>query len=157
MKVIFLDFNGVLDTSTNIDVINYDNLQRLKYIVCETGAFVVISSSIKRNFVLSGRMNNILMNLIDRLRCEGISVVGFTPVGDTREDEIKTYLANHSDISSFVVIDDDYDMDFGKAMIKLPSQNVPGQMGLDDDSVVKAISVLGKIKIDESANKRKIR
>ena len=45
MKVIFLDFNGVLDTSYKIDEVNYDNLQRLKHIVHETEANVVISSS----------------------------------------------------------------------------------------------------------------
>ena len=36
MNVIFLDFNGVLDTYENIDEINIDNLKRLKNIVDET-------------------------------------------------------------------------------------------------------------------------
>ena len=45
MNVIFLDFNGVLDTYENMDEINEGNLQRLKHIVDETNAKIVISSS----------------------------------------------------------------------------------------------------------------
>ena len=30
MKVVFLDFNGILDTYENFDVIDPDNLNRLK-------------------------------------------------------------------------------------------------------------------------------
>lgn len=45
MNVIFLDFNGVLDTYENMDEINKENLQRLKHIIEETNAKVVISSS----------------------------------------------------------------------------------------------------------------
>lgn len=48
MKVIFLDFNGVLDTYENMDEINPDNLQRLKHIANETEAKIVISSSSKK-------------------------------------------------------------------------------------------------------------
>ena len=44
MKVIFLDFNGVLDTYDNMDEINPDNLNRLKHIVDETNSKIVISS-----------------------------------------------------------------------------------------------------------------
>lgn len=33
MKVIFLDFNGVLDTYERMDEINFDNLERLKFII----------------------------------------------------------------------------------------------------------------------------
>lgn len=55
MKVIFLDFNGILDTWCEMDVINYDNLQRLKRIVNETDSKIVISSSIKTGYVNSGR------------------------------------------------------------------------------------------------------
>lgn len=156
MKVIFLDFNGVLDTSFKIDEINYDNLQRLKLIVSVTGADVVISSSIKTSFVLNDRMNSILRNLLDRLMCEGINVIGFTPYGENREEEIKSYLASHPDITSFVVIDDDYDMDFGESMIKLPSQRMEGQTGLDDLSVAKAIKVLGKVNNNVNSKKTNI-
>lgn len=155
MKVIFLDFNGVLDTSYKIDEVNYDNLQRLKYIVHETEANVVISSSIKNSFLLTNRMNSTLRALLDRLMCEGINVLGFTPYGYSREEEIKMYLEAHPEIDSFVVIDDDYDMDFGESMIKLPSQRIHGQLGLDDISVNKAIKVLGKVEQSVKLKKTK--
>lgn len=145
MKVIFLDFNGVLDTSFKIDEINYDNLQRLKLICSSTDASVVISSSIKRSFIFTQVMSPLLRNLIDRLLSEGINVIGMTPNEETREEEIKKYLELHPEIDKFVVIDDDYDMDFGDSMIKLPSQSMDNQLGLDDYSMNKAIKVLGSV------------
>ena len=39
MKVMFLDFNGVLDTYYNMDEINIDNLKRLKNSYFYTGRF----------------------------------------------------------------------------------------------------------------------
>lgn len=54
MNVIFWDFNGVLDTYENIDKINKENLQRLKYIVDETNAKVVISSFLKNSYYYTG-------------------------------------------------------------------------------------------------------
>lgn len=48
MKVVFLDYNGVLDTSVNMDEVDYLNLQRLKKIIKETGAKIVLTSSIKK-------------------------------------------------------------------------------------------------------------
>lgn len=60
MKVIFLDFNGVLDTYYSLDEIDKDNLLRLKKIVSDTGASIVISSSI-----IKGLINILLENDID--------------------------------------------------------------------------------------------
>lgn len=54
MNVIFLDFNGVLDTYENMDEINKENLQRLKHITEETNAKVVISSSLKNSYYYTG-------------------------------------------------------------------------------------------------------
>ena len=71
------------------------------------------------------------------------------------EQEIKMYLETHPEIDSFVVIDDDYDMDFGESMIKLPSQRIHGQLGLDDISVNKAIKVLGKVEQSVKLKKTK--
>ncbi len=60
MKVIFLDFNGVLDTYYSLDEIDKDNLLRLKKIVSDTGASIVISSSIIKELI-----NILLENDID--------------------------------------------------------------------------------------------
>ena len=45
MKVIFLDFNGIVDTYEDLDVINMDNLNRLKKLCNETGSSIVYTSS----------------------------------------------------------------------------------------------------------------
>lgn len=60
MKVIFLDFNAVLDTYYSLDEIDKDNLLRLKKIVSDTGASIVISYSIIKELI-----NILLENDID--------------------------------------------------------------------------------------------
>ena len=146
MKVIFLDFNGVLDTWFEMDKINYDNLQRLKWIVRETEAKVVLTTSNKRSFVTSGVMNPIMVMLTTRLMEEGIDVIGVTPNADTREHEIMLYLYEHPEIENYVIIDDDYDMEeLADHLVKLPCQNIgQEQLGLQKEHAEKAIKILGK-------------
>ena len=144
MKIIFLDFNGILDTNENMNIINDDNLSRLKRIVESTGAKVVISSSIKTGYVLYGRMNTLLKQLINRLFEEDIEVVGYTKVLNNREDEIMEYLNSHPEIENFVILDDDYEMPkLNEHLVKLPMQGSEGQQGLRDFDVEKAINILG--------------
>lgn len=146
MKVIFLDFNGVLDTWFEMDKINYDNLQRLKWIVRETEAKVVLTTSNKRSYVTSGVMNPIMVMLTTRLMEEGIDVIGVTPNADTREHEIMLYLYEHPEIENYVIIDDDYDMEkLADHLVKLPCQNIgQEQLGLQKEHAEKAIKILGK-------------
>ena len=146
MKVIFLDFNGILDTYDNMDVIDSDNLNRLKRIVLETGAKVVISSSNKNNYWRSGQIRGILKYMIDSLVEVGIEVVGLVPMMDSREDEINAYLTMHPEIDSFVILDDDYEMpSLNDNLIKLPCQMIgPEQTGLEDCHVETAINILKK-------------
>jgi len=79
MKIIFLDFNGVLDTWENIDEIDPNNLNRLKLIVNETNAKVVISSSLKNSFFELGYYSNKLKQILKALEDKGIEVIGITP------------------------------------------------------------------------------
>jgi hypothetical protein len=146
MKVIFLDFNGILDTFENMDVIDPDNLNRLKRIVDESGAKVVLTTSNKNIFYYSGQIRGILKYIIDSLLEVGIDIVGMVPMLDNREDEIREYLNGHKDIESFVILDDDYDMpSFKDNLIKLPSQMIGiEQRGLEDKHVDIALNILGK-------------
>ena len=144
MKIIFLDFNGILDTNENMNIINNDNLSRLKRIVESTGAKVVISSSIKTGYVLYGRMNILLKELINRLFDEDIEVVGYTKVLGNREEEIIEYLGSHPEIDDYVILDDDYEMPkLNEHLVKLPMQGSEGQQGLRDSDVEKAMNILG--------------
>lgn len=146
MNIIFLDFNGVLDTFENIDEINIDNLNRLKYIIEETKSKVVISSSLKNSYYYTGHYNQILQNIIKELETIGIEVIGITPKANTREEEIKLYLHYHPEVSNYCILDDDYEMESLKDnLVKLTPQMDKGQ-GLDDISMHKAIRILKRNK-----------
>ena len=145
MNVIFLDFNGVLDTNEKMDEINIDNLKRLKRIVEETASKVVISSSKKNGYWRTGKISTSLQEILDALQNEGIEVIGFTPYLDERELEIKTYLENHPEIDNFCIIDDDYYMEsFKDNLVKLPNQIEKGQKGLDEFHTEASIKILKK-------------
>lgn len=126
MKVIFLDIDGVLNTSqTFIDIhneyiktgvrrieIDLNRLELLKKIVDQTGAVIVLSSS-WRNF---GKMedgiyvplNEKMASLIKLFNEYGLSIYDVTPkdVNRIRQNEIDAWLKN-KDIESFIVIDDE--------------------------------------------------
>lgn len=159
MKVIFLDFNGILDTYENMDVIDSDNLNRLKRIVDECNAKVVLTTSNKNNYYRSGMIRGILKYIIDSLLEAGIDVIGMVPMLDSREDEIHAYLDMHPEVEEFVILDDDYDMpSFRDNLILLPSQMIGiEQRGLEDEHVEKAISILGIKRIVVEENLKKIK
>lgn len=145
MNVIFLDINGVLDTNENMDIIDYGNLNRLKQLVDMFNAKVVISSSLKNSFYLTGHYSKFLQGIVDVLLETGIDIVGITPQGSSREEEIKMYIYNHPEISNYCILDDDYDMESLKEhMVKLPMQMNDGQKGFTQEYLDKAISILGR-------------
>lgn len=133
-----------------MDEIDYDNLQRLKFIVSVTGAKVVISSSLKNTYWYTGMIRGLLKKIIDRLISEGVDVTGFTPMMDNREEEIKLYLESHPEVSNYVILDDDYDMiSMKEHMVKLPSQNRKDSLGLTDEYMKKAIQILGVLDVED--------
>ena len=145
MNVVFLDINGVLDTNENMDVIDYGNLHRLKQLVDMFNAKVVISSSLKNSFYLTGHYSKLLQGIVDVLLETGIDIVGITPQGSSREEEIKMYIDNHPEISNYCILDDDYDMESLKEhLVKLPTQMNDGQKGFTQEYLDKAISILGR-------------
>lgn len=144
MNVIFLDFNGVLDTYENIDVIDIGNLNRLKELVEMFDAKVVISSSLKNTFYYTGHYSKMFQGIIETLLESGIDVIGITPKCKTREEEIQLYLRNHPEISNYCILDDDYDMDsLSEHLVKLPAQMEENQKGFTEEYLVKAIRILG--------------
>ena len=145
MNVIFLDFNGVLDTNEQMDVIDEGNLSRLKILVDMFDAKVVISSSLKNSFYYTGRYSKLLSSIIDRLLEVGIDVIGITPKSDTREKEILMYLEMHPEVSNYCILDDDYDMELLREhLVKLPMQMEVGQEGFTQEYLDKAIGIMGR-------------
>lgn len=145
MNVVFLDFNGVLDTNENMDVIDNDNLSRLKTLVDMFDAKVVISSSLKNPFYYNGRHSRMFQSILNALLEAGIDVIGITPLASSREEEIKIYLDSHPEIENYCILDDDYEMESLKEhLVKLPSQMETGQNGFTQEYLDEAINVLGR-------------
>ena len=149
MKIIFLDFNGVLDTWENIDEIDPNNLNRLKLIVNDTNAKVVISSSLKNSFFELGYYSNKLKQILKALEDKGIEVIGITPKANNKFEEIRLYLENDN-ISSFCILDDEmseYSSYLKDNLINIPPQSSVNPYGLTDEHVNMAISTLNKEKV----------
>ena len=62
MKVIFLDFDGVINDYMTINEINEYNVEMLKKIVNETDAKVVVTSSHKYSYQRNNNMEGFLKN-----------------------------------------------------------------------------------------------
>ena len=117
MKVIFLDIDGVLNVipqgRDKWGALFHPHLvDNLKRIIDATGAKIVISST--------WRMGNELHGMKEMWRDRGLpgEVVGVTPnfmykTGSTlqRGKEIDAYLEEHPQITNYVIIDDDSDME----------------------------------------------
>ena len=116
MKVIFLDIDGVLNVIPQGHdkwgaIFHSHFVDNLKRIIDVTGAKIVISSTWR----MSGLPGMIEMWLDRNLPGE---VIGITPnfmwkTGSTlqRGKEIDAYLEEHPEITNYVILDDDSDME----------------------------------------------
>lgn len=173
MKVIFLDVDGVLNTSNTFKEIKREwqetgkrrveiDIKRvgyLKEIVDATGALIVLSSSWRKlgsmdNGVFKSE-NLSVLEFIKILDSFGLYIYDITPrcKSRMRQDEIMEWLKGH-DVDSFVVIDDDsYDLQMflNKELIKTSFTmddemvtNMDDVCGLCEEHVDKAIQILNK-------------
>lgn len=163
MKIIFLDFDGVLNNEsffikrhrnmqglrmidlnkineTDLKVkdllceIDLDNLDVLKEIINETDSKVVVISSWKKLKVFY----KVSRHLVDL----GIPIIGMTSDNsDNRGEGIKNYLKNH-EVDNYIVIDDDifpdYDEEIMNHLIKTSFYNY----GLTEEHKEEAIRKL---------------
>lgn len=147
MKVIFLDFDGVVNDDHHhmIDVYIgkkymgfYSKIFicRLNKIIEETGAQIVLSST--------WRLDESNENLELLLKNMGIigTLHGSTChlVGKIRGKEIKQYLKEHKDITKYCIIDDESDMTFWQ---KSKLVHTDGYLGIQPRDVDRAIHLLG--------------
>lgn len=125
MKLIFLDIDGVLNSSAWFkcffkqnqvivsvpdDKLDPDAIARLNKITDATGAKIVISSTWRMLF------RSKFPELIEILKEHGVTgdIIGMTPIlGTVRGKEIKSWLYTNTeyDVEKFIIIDDDSDMD----------------------------------------------
>jgi hypothetical protein len=134
MKIVFLDFDGVLNSIRSfiatsrgskkwdsLDDMNKDTLDPigvglLNRLIRDTDAKIVISSS-HRKYFLKNKVLDLsgLRNYFYNFGIEG-DIIDATPINyrpyAVRGDEIKEWLENHSEfnIKKYVILDDDSDM-----------------------------------------------
>ena len=117
-KIIFLDIDGVL----NVIPQGYDEfggifhehfVENLKWIIDETAAKIVISSSWRLSGLEYCRKmwstRKLPGEIIDMTPCEGINLKRGTLEGDDRGYEIQHWLDNN-EVENYVILDDDKDM-----------------------------------------------
>jgi len=173
-KVIFLDFDGVLksaynkgryeivnDKFTEIDDLHlsqhdyFDKLHgpaidNFNKIIDATGARIVISSTWRvgdemyfGNLIKYMKFCGIKGRVIDRTG----QLVGLTIDGKEykqRGDEIRAWLENHTEVTKFVVLDDDSDMDSVRDnFVHIHGGWVSGN-GLEENHALQAIAILNK-------------
>lgn len=119
MKIIFLDFDGVISTHEKRWRLDMEKIELLKEIVDKTDAKIVVSSSWKRGFT---EVDNFIKSLYNGSRNKDLnnvtifnwfanSIYDITDNnGSWRGDEIQRWIDKHNEeIESYVILDDDSD------------------------------------------------
>ncbi len=119
MKIIFLDFDGVISTYDKGWRFDVEKLELLKEIVDKTDAKIVVTSSWKRGFT---EVDNFIKSFYDKPRNKDLknatifdwfanSIYDITDNnGSWRGDEIQRWIDKHNEeIESYVILDDDSD------------------------------------------------
>jgi len=147
MKVIFLDFDGVINDYILFNEINDYNVEILKKIISKTNAKVVVTSSHKYTYQRNNNKEAFLNNnyYVRALKDNGIDVLDWTPhikqkgiKYDQREQEILEYLKNHPEIKQFLILDDDYIME----TLKEHEIFLDLQAGLREKHIIPATKIL---------------
>ncbi len=153
-RVIFLDIDGVLNVMSpsyntlkirkGMENIYIERMlvERLLWLIEKTDAVVVISSSWRHDMdELQIQMSRAGM---DSETWEK-RVVGKTPTIRWRGDEITAWMANHTDITSYVVLEDEPEDVCGDYCDAIPAQNVVHvdmKNGLTHQDIEKAKKIL---------------
>lgn len=154
MKVLFLDFDGVLNTASyrkNLDLylrspIEREKLSFIKKIVDATDAEIVLSTSWRRYWQFNGAHTDKTGILIDKLFSEyGVTVTSKTPSKNPlrRDEEIDLWLRDRyfTKIESYCILDDVAEI-FPAETARNHLVLTDGEIGITDSDVKKAISML---------------
>lgn len=166
MKVIFLDIDGVLNSAqyraeiankrlTMPEIereIDRKPLSILKNIINETGARIVVTSSMRKTTQFK--------DFKEYVSHEGIRIhdvtLDFGDAGMHRGEEIREWIQKHEEeLEEYVILDDDTFKDFGEdLMAHLVQPSMWTTRGLEQTHANQAIKLLGKLK--EPVRYRKI-
>lgn len=147
MKVIFLDFDGVITIPPKW-YLKANKIKYIKRIVDETEAKIVVSSSWRMESAeetinsMIGRprrcpRNRMLNWLIDNL----YDVTPWVGLENSRGGEIQKYLNKHPEIDNYVIIDDDGDM-LDSQLYHFIQTNY--EDGITEVEAIRAIKILNK-------------
>ncbi len=147
MKVIFLDFDGVITIPPKW-YLKADKIKYIKRIVDETRAKIIVSSSWRMNTVEETKQsmiykerrcprNKMLYWLIDNL----YDVTPHVGLGNGRGGEIQKWLNDHPEFDNYVILDDDHDM-WDSQLYHFVQTNY--EDGITEVETVRAIKVLNK-------------
>lgn len=149
MKVIFLDFDGVLNTDKYVRscaefglIIDPSKMMLLKQITDATDAKIVLSTSWREHWdEVPQNCDNTGIEINNIFEQYGLHILGKTPIlNRCREDEIAEWLKHNPQVENFVVLDDRF----------LDSEQIRGHFvktsgyskGLDEISVETATYIL---------------
>ena len=111
MKIIFLDFDGVINNWYNHNGVDESNAKILKKIIETSGARVIATTSNKYSLQrkeLADVCKTKFVKYLIKLKEFGIEIDGVTPmVAGNRTLEIKEYLKMNRDVEQYVILDDD--------------------------------------------------
>ena len=153
MKVIFLDFDGVITIPETRWHISLPHIKRIKEICDATGAKIVVSSSWRHKTVqetidtMIGRpkrcpRNSMFNWFIDNLYDVTPWFCDDKYNGTGRGGEIQTWLDAHPEVDNYVIIDDDGDM-LDEQLFNFVQTD--WAFGIQDREVKLAIDVLNNI------------
>lgn len=119
MKIIFLDFDGVITTLKTQWKIDMDKVEIINEICNKTDAKIVVTSSWRIGY--SGVVHTFqeyLKQYFAKNEYVGIfiynefidNIVGMTESSSSRGNEIKFYMNDHPEVKNYVIVDDDSDM-----------------------------------------------
>lgn len=158
MKIIFLDFDGVITTPESGFKLCPEKMKLLEKIIDHTDARIVISSSWRR-YSLSDTIKTITdksnpfvgnnpFSMPERVIGVTSQIYAFKHGSRDfhyriqRGVEIYQWLKEHDDVDAYVILDDDRDMLLSQAPHFI---QVNGDIGLCENNVELAIQVLNKI------------
>lgn len=158
MKVIFLDIDGVLATWASLKrQIELDGMygfqkecvDNMNELIEKSGAEIVLSSTWRFKgldwFNPFAKKQGLCKECIDVTgHNTGKTEGGFYTAG-TRGSEIKEWLSKHPEVDSFVIIDDDSDMDNLKDHLVLVKPGM--EKGFQKKDIEKALYILGEKEI----------
>ncbi len=149
MKIVFLDFDGVLNSEHYLRQcgkqglsLDPSRMSLLKQIVEKTEGKIVLTTSWREHWSKKERECDEIGHIMDeKFRKFQLEIFDKTPrLFSKREQEIEAWLALHGDVEGFVVLDDAFlSSEFLKGhFVKTANY----RMGLDEENVAEAIRIL---------------